>query len=128
VVEVAAGIKSRSGEDKNMQTGATWLLRAYLEEGARLSALQVGRLAKALPDLYDGFGRLHVRQVMGAIEVPLRHSEALAGFFRACWQSKNTFLRAWAPDGLWHLAEQHQQYEAEARALLEKALADRPPP
>ena len=47
-----------------------------------------------------------------------------AAFFRECLRSKNTFLRAWAADGLWRLADQHPPYESEARALIERALAD----
>lgn len=111
-------------EDKNMQVGATWLLRAYLEEGASLSAGQLGRLVATLPAMSAGFARLHICQVMREIEVPPRHAEAFAGFFRACSQGENTFLRAWAPDGFWRLAEQHSQYEVEARALIEKSLTD----
>ena len=111
-------------EDKNMQIGATWLLRAYLEEGARLSAGQLGRLVDALPAMSDGFARLHICQLMREVDVSPRHAEALAGFFRACWQSENTFLRAWAPDGFWRLADHHPRYETEARAMIEKSLSD----
>ena len=111
-------------EDENMQIGATWLLRAYLEEGARLSAGQLSRLVATLPVMSDGFARLHICQVMREIDVPPGHAEAFAGFFRACSESENTFLRAWATDGFWRLADQHPQYEAEARALIEKSLSD----
>ena len=117
-------VQITSDDDKNMQIGATWLLRAYLEEGARLSAGHLSRLVDALPAMADGFARLHICQVMREIDVPLRHAEAFAGFFRACSQSQNTFVRAWAPDGFWRLANQHSQYQAEARALIEKSLSD----
>ena len=127
--EHSSGLSGELGQitrddDKNMRIGATWLLRAYLEEGARLSAGQVSRLVDALPTMADGFARLHICQVMREIDVPPRHAEAFAGFFRACSQSENTFVRAWAPDGFWRLADQHARYEAEARALIEKSLSD----
>lgn len=113
--------------DKNMQIGATWLLRAYLGEGARLSRVQLGHLVGPLPTLSDGCARLHICQVMREIEVPEQYRDAFASFFRACSKSEDTFVRAWAPDGFWQLANQYQQYEAEARALIEKSLADSRP-
>ena len=123
--ELLADLVEITGDDdKNMQIGATWLLRAYLEEGARLSAEQIGRLVLRLPTLHDGFSRLHICQSMRQIEVSARHAEAFAVFFRECLLSKNTFLRAWAPDGFCRLAARHPRYDAEVRVLIEKALAD----
>ena len=87
------------GEDKNMQIGASWLLRAYLEEGARLSEAQLSRLVDALPAVSAGFARLHICQVMREIEVPPGHAEAFAGFFRACSQSENTSSGPGPPTG-----------------------------
>ena len=117
-------VEISGGEDANMQIGATWLLRAYLEDGARLGPTQVGRLAEFLGPMRDGFARLHVCQAMHHVQVPEPLAEAFAEFFRQCLGSKNTFLRAWAPSGFWQLAAQHARYEAEARTLIEKALTD----
>jgi len=114
-------------DDTNMQIGATWLLRAYLEEGAQLDTEQVGRFGGLLIHLHDGFARLHVCQFTHLILIPTAQAEAFAEFFRACLRSKNTFLRAWAPSGFWRLAEQHPQYQTEARALIEEALGDPAP-
>ena len=111
-------------DDANLQIGATWMIRAYLEDGAQLESQQVERLSGLLAAMKDGFGRLHVCQCMHLIRVPDPLAESFADFFRTCLASKNTFLRAWAPSGFWRLADQHPRYEPEARALIEKALAD----
>jgi hypothetical protein len=115
------------GEDAHRQTGASWLLRAYLQEGAALEAKQVSRLASALAGMHDGFGRLHVCQAMDDITVPPAHAEFFADFFRSCASSKNTFLRAWAPHGFFQLALAHERYADDARAMVEKALTDAAP-
>ncbi|MEQ9401725.1 MAG: hypothetical protein RJQ04_21340 [Longimicrobiales bacterium] len=111
-------------EDVNMQTGASWLLRYYARDGFALAADQVGRLAAHLGAMHDGFGRLHLCQAIGELTIPTEHAEAFAEFFRESAESRNTFLRAWAPHGLFHLALQHDRYMDEARTMVEAALAD----
>lgn len=114
-------------DDKDMQTGASWLLRAYLADGSELASSQVGRLASNLLDMHDGFGRLHLCQAMDHIVVPRAHADVFADFFRSCQGTKNTFLRAWAPHGFFQLAQQFEEYRAEAMALVERALSDPAP-
>lgn len=111
-------------EDQHMQTGATWLIRAFIEDGATLPGEQVGRLASILPGLHDGFGRLHLCQAMRRLEIPREDAPAFADFFRSCDGTSNTFLRAWAPYGLFRLALQHEEYLTEAVARVERALSD----
>lgn len=114
-------------EDRNMQTGASWLLRYYLADGFSLTAAQVARLASNLGAMHDGFGRLHLCQAIGHLDVPEAHAEAFADFMRTSAASKNTFLRAWAPDGFFRLAEQHDRFMEEANAMVVAALSDPSP-
>lgn len=114
-------------EDKQMQTGAAWLLRAYLQDGGELSPEQVGSLAANLLDMHDGFGRLHICQAMDHITVPEEQAEAFADFFRSSQATKNTFLLAWAPHGFFRLALQHERYLDEARSMVESALTHSAP-
>lgn len=111
-------------EDVRMQTGASWLLRYYTRDGFALDAGQVGRLAANLGAMHDGFGRLHLCQAIGELAIPTEHAESFAEFFRGSAGSRNTFLRAWAPHGLFQLALQHDRYMDEARAMVEAALVD----
>jgi hypothetical protein len=80
---LSALIEITGGEDAHMQMGATWLLRAYLEEGARLDAGQVERLSDSLAELHDGFGRIHICQSMPLIQVPEALAETFCDFFRS---------------------------------------------
>lgn len=112
-------------EDANMQTGASWLLRYYVQEGHALDSRQIGRLAGSLDAMPDGFGRLHLCHAIGPLTVPARHADAFAAFFRdSARTSANTFVRAWATHAFYRLAQQHDRFMAEARALVEAALTD----
>lgn len=114
-------------EDAAMQTGASWLLRRYLEAGFALTAAQTGRLASILPKMHDGFGRLHLCQAIGHLVVPSDHAGDVAHFIRSCAASGNTFLRAWAPDAFFKLAGQHDRFADEANAMVVAALSDPAP-
>jgi hypothetical protein len=111
-------------DDAHMQIGASWLLRAYLADGFRLTDTQVGRLASNLSGMHDGFGRLHLCQAIRDLSVPSTHADVFADFMRTSEASQNTFLRAWAPDGFFRLALQHDRYMDEARAMVVAALTD----
>ena len=56
-------VEITGGDDKNMQIGATWLLRAYLEEGARARATREC-LRELLPRQLRE--REHVREGVGS--------------------------------------------------------------
>ena len=111
------------GEAK-VQAGATWLLRAYLTDGASFSTEQVAELASALPDISDKWARLHICQSIDHLEITAADAPRFAGFLRDCTRDRNTFVRAWATDGFWRLAHQHDEFVGETKRLLEAALAD----
>ena len=110
--------------EARVQEGATWLLRKYLERGVVLSPAQVRRLGVALDELPEGWARLHLCQAARFLDVPREAASRFAAFYRACWESPNTFLRAWAPDGFVRLAREHPGWLGEAEALLAEALGD----
>jgi HEAT repeat protein len=114
-------------DDTNAQVGGSWLLAAYLKDGVQLTKTQIGLLSQALGNMGDGFGRLHICQAAERITVPDEHADVFADFYRSSAKSDHTFLRAWAPSGLFHLASHHPVYMNEARDLVERALSDPAP-
>lgn len=114
-------------DDAHMQTGASWLLRYYLADGFELTQAQVSRLASHLAGVHDGFGRLHLCQALRDLDVPSVDAEAFAEFIRDSAASRNTFLRAWAPDAFFRLALRHERYMDEARTMVVTALSDPAP-
>jgi len=114
-------------DDASMQMAASWMLRQYLERGARLDPHRTRVLGEALPYVEAGFARLHLCQLMAHLQIPAEGAEAFAAFFRKSASHTNTFLRAWAPHGLHLLAQQHGEFADEARKMIEAALSDPAP-
>lgn len=112
-------------DESDVATGATWLLRSYLEDGATLGPKLVSSLASALRHIDSHWARLHICQAVRSIVIPAGDASSFADFLRESTQSKRPFVRAWATDGLFHLSRQHASYEKEARLCLEHALTDR---
>lgn len=121
VVEVL--IDAFDGEP-DTATAASWLVRAYLEQGLDLDPRATTRLISRVAALPDGFARLHVCQAVRHLDVPTAAAPRLAHFLRACADSRNTYLRAWAPDAFARLALQHAAFGDEARRRVAAALND----
>jgi hypothetical protein len=117
-------VEAVAADTAEVAVGATWLLRAWLADGAPLAPDLVRRLAVRLADVPDGFARLHLCQAQRHLSVPTEAAPAFAAFLRACCASGNTFVRAWAPDAFIHLASDHPRFGDEAKAHLEGALGD----
>ena len=103
---------------------ATWLIRAYLQQGLGLSSGQTARWIRSLSKLDDDDARLHACQSVVHLDVPKRNAEQLARFLRTGAEGQHKFTRAWAVDGFHRLALQHAQYAEEAGQRLDRALRD----
>ena len=113
--------------DSDVETvsdGATWLLRAWLEDGCSLDPDRVTDLAHRLAGVRSHWARLHLAQSMAYLRIPDGVAESFATFLRADLASERPFLRAWAMDGLVRLASGHARFEEEAEGALKAAFED----
>jgi hypothetical protein len=109
----------------DMAAGATWLLRAYVEAGSRLSAGQHRVLAARLADVTSPWARLHLCQTARTLDLPGKpEATAWADFLTKSSTSARPFERAWAVDGLVHLGSRFPTFRHLAREALESALTD----
>lgn len=122
--ELLALVASRAS---STAIGATWLLKALLEEGLELEPTQIAQLARCLDRLTDDWARLHICQSMRFLSVPGRNARPFARFLETASQSQQKFLRAWAMDGLWRLANQHERFLPRAIELVELGSHDAAP-
>ena len=112
------------GENRNDANGASWLLKAYLTQGAELAPEVVAALIHGAADVVEPWAQLHICQSIRFITVPTDSAESLGRFLESCRSAPRPFLRAWATDGLQALAAQHPEYEGAAAAALKEALED----
>ncbi len=104
--------------------GATWLLKAALEDGAALSEDNTRTLIEGLARITHWPAQLHVCQFLGRLEVPSDGAAPVADWLSGLLNHKRPFLRAWSMSALCSLAAQHGAYDAQARAALASAERD----
>jgi hypothetical protein len=117
-------VELSSAEDASVAAGATWLLRAWVEQGVPLRPHDVSELARRLTGITALWARLHVCQTIRSLRIDTQDAGLFGTFLGECRGSERPFIRAWATDGLHHLALRHPDYESDARVALEAALTD----
>ncbi len=100
-------------------SGATWLIKALLDDGVRLTPSQTEALVGDLDALRSWQAQLHVCQSVGRLELSVLQAGTCADWAASLVHSDRPFLRAWAMDALQHLASRSPH----ARSLAEAALA-----
>ena len=113
-----------SADEPGLAAGATWLFRAWVEGGAAVDAAMIQDLAQSLPTVSDDWARLHLCQTVRALTIPESAADAFAEFLEECRHERRPFLRAWAVDGLYRLAQQHADYGEAAEDALTAAEQD----
>lgn len=111
-------------EDVTVAQGATWLLWTWLGQGAGCTARLVEALVERLPAMEDKWVMLHVARCLPALQLSPAQIDVCCAFLRRCYAGKLPFLRAWAMDALYELAQRYDEVEAAAREVLEAAAED----
>lgn len=106
----------------NLQSGATWLIKAYCADGGQMSEAQVELLYSRLLGITSWQAKLHLLQSMSYIVIPDHHKSLLEHFARQCMDDKHTFVCAWSYHAFFHLANTHTEYRAEAVRLFDDAV------
>ena len=110
--------------DPQLETGATWLLKRYLELGGRLTESQTGRLFALASRMQSWESRLHLLQSLLYLRVAEADRVPVETFLRQAIEDHNKFVRAWAYSGFYQLAKQYPAYRDETLQLCEMALRD----
>lgn len=110
--------------DGHTSTGASWLLKRWLEEGVTLSDDQIRAIADRLDELGSHWAALHLCQSIRFLEISDEFTPAFRTFLERCNSSERPFLRAWSMDGLVRLAASRPDIEDLARERLQAAMSD----
>ena len=128
LLQLIAGSELVNAQDvQNVQIGATWLLKAWLEEGGTLSLKQTNSIYRQLAQLMHWESRLHILQSLPFLKISKSNKSRLETFLRECLVDSNKFVRAWTYNGWYLLAQQHPEFQEEVEKFLEMALRDEAP-
>ncbi len=117
-------IEACAAPSEKHQVGATWLLKAYLEQGRTVTAAEAAAFVGTLAGLSHWEARLHACQLLRHLEVAAADLAAVTDFLGAEIAAQKPFLRAWACDALVHLSDRHPSLRQSAGAALAAAEAD----
>lgn len=111
----------------DLQKGATWLLKHYLEDNRKLETGGISVILKLLLQLESWEAKLHILQCIPYMPIGKVDRKGVEVFLRKCLADNNKFVRAWAYNGFYEIALQYPEYEEEAKKFFEMALRDEAP-
>lgn len=87
----------------DVSAGATWILKAELEDGASLSPPLTARLVASLETITAWQAQLHLCQLISMLSLAPDQAEAVRTWLWPFLSHERPFLRAWALDALCRL-------------------------
>ncbi|MBW9271272.1 MAG: hypothetical protein K1566_16655 [Candidatus Thiodiazotropha sp. (ex. Lucinisca nassula)] len=114
-------------KQRDCESGATWLLKRYLEDQKCIDDSLLDEIFKSLASLNHWQSKLHLLQCLSYFKISKTNKRNLELFLRECLMSNNKFVRAWAYNGFYELAVQHPQYREETKTFFEMAMRDEAP-
>lgn len=111
-------------KDADLQKGATWLLKKWLESGNQLKNELIKEVYGSLQSLKDWESKLHILQSIPFMPIGKNEREKVEAFLRVTLTDRNKFVRAWTYNGFYELTVQYPEYTHEVKRLFEMALKD----
>ncbi len=114
-------------EDPRIQSGASWLIKTFLESGTRLSPSQVQALVATYADTESWDACLHHCQAMRWMDIPQEALPTVGDFLGRCLSVPEAGVRAWACDALFQVTRSDPTLLASTAAVLQDAVDDPAP-
>jgi hypothetical protein len=109
------------------ENAATWLLKAWLEDGNQLKQSQIKTICCSLNQLQHWQAKLHLLQCIPYMPIAEAENETLHTFLRMTLTHQNKFVRAWSYNGFYELSKSYPQYKTETKQYFELAMRDEAP-
>ena len=120
-------LKKVTSDDPKVADAATWLLRAWVMNGRRLSDDELQAWLDVAKTSDQWAPTLHFLQTLASISLPETLEADIYDFCQGHTSHKNKMVRAWAFNGLSLIALQNGSYLDKTRQSLEKGLKDTSP-
>ena len=107
--------------------GATWLLKHALENGLELNDQLIDGFCGLIELELPWQSILHILQLLPFITVPAQRRHQMMAFIRKSTEDENKFVRAWAYNGLYELANTYSEYRDGLSVVFDAAEETEPP-
>lgn len=114
-------------QSSELQKGATWLIKRYLEEGHKIEATISSVLFDLLPKLEHWQSKLHILQCLPYLKIGNNAKHNVYVFLQQCLIDDNKFVRAWAYNGFYVISLQYREYIQETKLFFDMAMRDEAP-
>lgn len=113
------------------EQGASWLIKAYLEDGGRFDCSEVDVLISSLNNSAKQSQhwqtKLHILQGLPYLTFTSEQAEILYLGLRKSLSDPNKFVRAWTYNGFYQLSLQYDKYVEETKQFFAMAQQDEAP-
>jgi hypothetical protein len=113
-------------DDEACQVGGTWVIKDWLEQGHVFDRRLAGRIVALLERPLCWGATLHLLIMLPMLDLTAARWRDLRSLFEVQLESPNTFVRAWAYNGLGLLAGREPGLRAEIDALFDLAMGSEP--
>ncbi len=117
-------VRLAAHDEAHVRDGATWLIKALLDDGIRLTPSQTDDLIGRLSDAPSWQSQLHLSQSIRHLEIPEHLAEGCADWLTPLLHNDRPFLRAWSMDALQHLVRSDPNLAGRAETALSVAEQD----
>lgn len=114
-------------EIEHLQSGASWLLKHYFENGGAIDSRQASDILGKLYKIVAWEAKLHILQSLPYIPISIDRKEGVEYFLRNNLTNDNKFVRAWTYNGFYLLSKQFSEYVQETKSFFRMAMKDESP-
>lgn len=109
-------------QEPGLQTATTWLIKHHYDNNHVIPSALIDPLLFMAKELVYWEAKLHVLQLLPMLELRPEHIPYLEDFVRRCLTDKKTFVRAWAYQGMYEIAQFRSDFIPELKQLCAEAL------
>ena len=111
-------------DEAPVSSGATWLIKSFLEAGGSLSRSQRDSLFNQLGQVTAWDAQLHICQSLQFVKITSRQASLSLDWLRPLLSHRRPFLRAWSLDALCRVGASHPRIGRLAQDWLARGLED----